>query len=578
MSWKLIQKYRDILKEERGTVRKEWGGKLTVALTYPNSYHVAMSNLGFQTIYALLNSFDNVVCERVFLPDAQDIKEYQRTGTPLISLESQRALQDFDVIAFSISFENDYVNVLKILEMAKIPLLSEDRRDSHPLIIAGGVVTFLNPEPLSLFVDLFIIGEGEENLGEFISILNQSQGHRLNHLQTLERLVKEVPGVYVPRFYEVGYDAQGKIEYFRAKDGFPDKVESGCLKEIGQYITRTKILTPHTEFSDMLLVEIGRGCPHGCRFCAAGFIYRPPRMRDWSQLRDVSSKGIDETKRIGLVGAAVSDLPNIESLCKSITQMGGKASLSSLRASSLTKDLLEALKEGNSKTITIAPDAGSERLRRVINKGVTENDIIEAVTISARADIKTIKLYFMIGLPTETDDDVEAIIDLSKRLNHHILKLNKGKRRMAFNLSINCFVPKPFTPFQWVALEDVKSLKKKMGRIRNGLKGERNIRVTFDVPKWAYIQALLSRGDRNVGRIILAAHKLNGNWKQALRMVNINPDFYVYRKRDFDEILPWDFIDHGIKKDYLVEEYRRAIKAKTSPICQPESCHKCGIC
>jgi len=561
-SWKLVQKAKDILKKERGTVQKKWGGKLTVCLLYPNSYHVGMSNLGFQTLYRILNAQDDVVCERAFLPDPEDLQVYRNTHTPLFSLESQKPLSDFDILAFSISFENDFANVLTLLELAHLPLESRLREGRYPWVIGGGVAVFLNPEPMSEFFDLFILGEAEEVIGEFLEVcrqtlLDQEKREKDHFLINLSR----VEGVYVPKFYRVMYAEDGKIVAMEPAPGFPRKVRRRWVPKLDQFPTQSTLFTPDTEFGDMALVEMNRGCPRECRFCAACFVYHPFRNRSLSLLESNSKEALLEEHRIGLTGTAVSDHPQLLPLCQSILSQQGGISLSSLRVDAVTPPLIQCLREGEERTVAIAPEAGSERLRRIVKKGYREEEILKSVDTLVENGVSQIKCYFLIGLPTETDEDVKEILHLARRIRHHILSGQKDRRkRWRLVLSVNPFIPKPATPFQWAPLEEVAELKKKLKMIQRGIQGEKGMEMIHDLPKWAYVQALLSRGDRRVGKILMASHRHHGNWSQAFRETDINPDFYVYRRRDLDEIFPWDFIDHGIPKERLREEYVRATK------------------
>jgi radical SAM family uncharacterized protein len=561
-SWKLIQKAKEILEKERGVVQKPWGGRITVCLLYPNTYHVGMSNLGFQTLYQILNADEDVVCERAFLPEPEDLEEYRNTQTPLFSLESQKPLSSFDILAFSISFENDFLNVLTLLDLAHIPFESRLRDEKHPWVIAGGVAVFLNPEPISEFFDLFILGEAEEVIREFLEVCRQTlsdkgKGRKDDFLKKLGGL----EGVYVPKFYRVTYAENGKIEAMDPESEFPKQIKRRWIPKLDQFPTHSTLFTPDTEFKEMALVEMNRGCPRGCRFCAACFVYHPFRNRSLSLLDSISKEALLKEHRIGLTGTAVSDHPQLLSLCQSILSQQGGISLSSLRVDAVTPSLIQCLREGEERTVAIAPEAGSERLRRMLKKGYSEEEILESIDTLVKNGLSQIKCYFLIGLPSETDEDVKAILILAKRIRHQILSYSKGQRKKwRLVLSVNPFIPKPATPFQWVPLEEVMELKKKLKMIQRGVQGEKGMEMIHDLPKWAYVQALLSRGDRRVGKILMAAHRNQGNWSQVLRETNINSDFYVYRRRDLDEIFPWDFIDHGISKARLKQEYLTAMK------------------
>ncbi len=561
-SWKLIQKAKRILEKERGTVQKTWGGKTSICLIYPNTYHVGMSNLGFQTVYQCLNSEDDIVCERTFLPDPEDLREYHNTQTPLFSLESQKPLSDFYILAFSISFENDFLNILTLLDLARIPIESQLRGEGYPLVIAGGVTVFLNPEPLSEIFDLFIMGEAEEVIKEFLEVYRNAYSEKGKRERVdFLRKAGEVEGVYVPRFYHVSYAEDGKIEAMNPETGFPRRVKRRWVKEIDRFPTLSVLFSRETEFKEMALVEVNRGCPRGCRFCAACFVYHPFRNRSLSLLETLSKEGLTQEHRIGLTGTAVSDYPHLLPLCQSILSQQGRISLSSLRVDAVTPPLIQCLREGEDRTVAIAPEAGSERLRKMLRKGYTDEEIFKSIDTMVENGLYQIKCYFLIGLPSETDEDVKAIPLLAKKIRHQILSNRKSKKdRWKLVLSVNPFIPKPATPFQWAPLEEVSELKRKLKVIQRGLKGEKGIEMIHDLPKWAYIQALLSRGDRRVGKILVGAHHNGGDWGRALRETSINPDFYVYRKRELDEVFPWDFIDHGIPKERLKEEYLTAMR------------------
>ena len=555
---------------EKGTIRKSWRSKVSIALVYPNRYHVGMSNLGYQTLYRLFNSYDHVVCERAFLPESNRPQPGR-----LKTMESGRPVAAADIIAFSLSFENDYPHLLDILDKAGLPLRSHARGQDHPLIIAGGVACFLNPEPIAAFIDCFLIGEAEGILPRFFDIFEPGS----NKKKVLKNLARDVPGAYVPAFYQTHYKDDGTLERFEPVEDVPQKIERICLDDLDQESTCSAVLTRNTAFDQSFLIETGRGCPHGCRFCSAGFVYRPPRFRPVSLLEQSIKQGALLTDRIGLVGAAVSDLPGIEQLCEKFKDQNIRISFSSLRADRLTDSLLAALQQSNVKTATIAPEVGSQRMRQVINKGLTENDILNAATTLVENGIPNLKLYFMVGLPTETAADVEAIISLVKQIKHRFLTSSRARKRIGtITVSLNSFVPKPFTPFQWAAMDEVRELKRKLKKIKSELRKVANLKINSDVPRWAYIQAMLSRGDRKVADILALVHANNGNWAQTLKTVPVNPNFYVHRERELDEQLPWDFIDHGIKKSYLQKEYQRARQARTTPDCQVETCRMCGVC
>jgi radical SAM family uncharacterized protein len=558
------------IETEVGTVRKSWRGRIRIVLVYPNRYHVGMSNLGFQSVYRLLNDYDHIVCERAFLPDTS-----QPPAKPLKTLESGKPLSEADVIAFSISFENDYPNILSIIENIGLPLRSDQRGERDPLLIAGGVACFMNPEPLAAFFDCFLIGEAEAILPRFVKIFEPQKNKRA----LLKSIARHVPGAYVPAFYGVDYQPDGTIASFKPLEDVPPSVQRVYLENLDASATCSAILTANTAFDRTYLIEVGRGCPHGCRFCSAGFIYRPPRFRPISLLTENINQAVSLTDRVGLVGAAISDLPGIDDLCQRHLDKDIRISFSSLRADGLSPELLAILKQSKVKTATIAPDAGSERMRKVINKGITEEVILNAAESLVANGIPNLKLYFMLGLPTETADDVNEIISLCKKIKHRFLKTSRSKKRIGdITISLNCFVPKPFTPFQWVAMAEIDALKKKIQKIKKELKKVPNLRIHSDIPRWAYIQALFARGDRKVGDILSLGHTLKGNWAQTLKSVPVNPDFYVIRDRELNEHLPWDFIDHGIKKSFLQQEYQRAIKALPSPACRVETCNICGVC
>ncbi|OGP32318.1 MAG: hypothetical protein A2073_02175 [Deltaproteobacteria bacterium GWC2_42_11] len=548
-----------LLSREKGTIFKPWGNRLKVALVYPNTYNVGICNLGFQTIYERLNSLDYVVCERVFLPDA---------NISVSSLESARPLQDFDVLAFSISFEQDYLNILKTLELARIPFLSSHRGGNNPLLIAGGAAIFLNPEPIADFFDAFVIGEGEDVISELFGIIRTCKWGHTDRLE-LKKELSSIEGVYIPAFYNITYCPDNRIDKVIPLYNAPEKVKKRRVEDINKYPIHSVITTPYSEFRNTELIEVSRGCGKGCRFCAAGFIYLPPRERSKEVIMDSVIKGIDKTGKVGLVGAAVSEYSGLKDVCRQVIDIGGEATLSSLRLDVIDKECLLLLKGSGYKTITLAPEAGSDRLRDVINKCISDEEIFNAASLISEAGMNKVKLYFMIGLPTESDYDIEAIVLLVKKIRGII---KKGE----ITLKVNPFIPKPWTPFQWSPYAGIGVLQKRLKIVKRGLAIIKGIRVNFLSPREGYAQTYLSMGDRRLRDTLITAHYKG--WREAFRKAEPLPDFFVNREKRFEEVLPWDFIDHGIKKRYLWDEYQRALKDITTPPCNVGRCTRCGVC
>jgi radical SAM superfamily enzyme YgiQ (UPF0313 family) len=562
VSWDLKAKADRLLAEEQGGVRKEWGGRVSFALVYPNTYAVGMSNLGFQTIYHHLNALPDVVCERVFLPDPEDLPEYRRTRTPPFSLESKRPLGDFDLVGFSVTYEGDYINTLRLLRMAGIPLRPDARRPEDPVVLMGGVCAFSNPEPLAPFMDFVVVGEGEEIVAEIVAAYRDAFGAlplASRRREALWERLAPVPGIYLPHCYAVAYREDGTIAEVAPRGGVPAIVKKRRLQRVDDFRTISLLRTPNAEYGHLALLEVGKGCGRGCRFCLEGQVYRPVRHRSLDALRDSIRAIKAESGRVGLVGACVSDYPWIGGLMRILEDEGMEVSISSIRADSLTEDLVAALRRGGHRTLTVAPEAGTERLRRVIRKDIPDAQLYAACDLVRAHGIPNLKCYFMIGQPTESDADVEAIPDLAARLLARLQRPGPhGEPFGRLTLSVSSFVPKPWTPFQWVAFDGVGRLEAKLRTIKAGVRRLPNVRVLHENPREAWLQALLARGDRRLADFLERAAELDGDWRTALREWDGDPDFYTHRERPLDETLPWDHFDVGVKKANLIREYQRA--------------------
>jgi radical SAM superfamily enzyme YgiQ (UPF0313 family) len=441
--------------------------------------------------------------------------------------------------------------------------------------MAGGVACFLNPEPIAAFIDCFFLGEADHLFPAFFNIFDPCASRKTNLLA----LARCLDGIYVPSLYQTEYHADGTLRSFYPLTDVPEKITHVFLPDLKYNSTCSTVLTPDTTFSDTWLVELNRGCPHGCRFCSAGYIYRPPRFHSLAMIQKDIAEGAQRSGRIGLVGTAVSDFPGIRDLCRNLSDTKLQITFSSLRADALYPELIQTLRQSRAKTATIAPEAGSERMRNVINKGLEEHEILQTTRRLVDGGIPNLKLYFMIGLPTETDEDIAAIITLVHKIKATFLNSSRIQKRIGhITVSLSPFVPKPATPFQWIAMDTAKSLKQKIKTIQLQLRKVANVRVHADNPGKTYLHTLLSRGDRRVAELIRQAKDNHGNWAKTLKAASFNPDFYVYRHYDPDELLPWDFINHGIKKSFLIQEYQRALKNRPSPPCPMKDCHLCGIC
>lgn len=550
-----------------------------VGLVYPNTYFVGMSNLGMQIIYEEVNGRSSSCAERYFLPVHKDLGDYKKYRLPLMSVETQRPLQECHVVGVDITFEMDYFNIPEVLALGRIPVLRKHRIDRDPIVIAGGPCATFNPEPISDFFDAFIIGEGEGLISAVLDVVEAGREQGLGRTEILKNL-HHLDGIYVPEFYTPLYDDDGRFAGFEIENIGTSKEQTFPVvhrhwREL-ETVGETVVHTDFTEFGSMYIVEVARGCGRHCRFCMAGYCFRRPRVRPLEDLKRGVDRAAELGKKVGLMGAAISDYPYIDELVQYIRSKGLRFSCASLRADSLTQDVVDGLAASGQQTITVAPEAGSERLRRVINKGITDESLFKAVDLAAKAGIPHIRLYIMVGLPTEVNEDIEAIVNMAEAVYDRMQSAGcKGR----LTLSVNPFIPKPFTPFQWMPMANQKDIRKKLNYIKKSLQKNHHIEVLVESPREAYVQAVLARGDRRLGAVILEAVKQGGpkNFKSACKTLGYDMEDELYRERPMDAKLPWSMLSMGLDENYLVNEWQRSVSELYTAPCM-EGCQRCGVC
>lgn len=600
MNKRIVDSYKKKLATEEGYVVNRGGG-LRIALCYPNTHTIGMANLGLHTMYELFNRIPEVTCERVFLPDPADLAEYEKSRTPLLSLETQTPVRDFDVVAFTISFETDYLNMARMLQLSGIPVWSRDRNHFHPLVVMGGAASFLNPEPIADFTDIIAVGEGEILAYQLVDAIleNESKDDILLSLARIGR------GFYIPSLYDVIYNDDGTVfDYIPKEDGVPKRVgralsavnpKEGTLRraikrgetELADFLVNqdifcpsTSVWSPEAEMGERLLVEISRGCSQGCRFCWAGYNYYPPRVVPAKDILAKAREWREKTNKIGLVSTAVCDHPEISTILRELRAMDYRISVSSLRLDQISDELLDALVESKDQQIAVAPETGSDRLRRVINKNLTNDEIVDICGSVFDRGMLTIKLYMMVGLPTETQADLDEIFTLVERVKDRMLEAGKKFGRAGKIIpSLNGFVPKPNTPLQWDGICDEKELKRRIKYVCKGLSKIPNVDVRFMSSRIAHEQALFSSGDRTVAKVIDRAAELKGDINRAIRETGVDTAFHISRDRNYDEFLPWSIVDSGLSFEFLRTEHEKSRASQSSKPCPAvEKCTTCGVC
>ncbi|MDR7857070.1 TIGR03960 family B12-binding radical SAM protein [Tissierella sp.] len=593
---KKVEKPARYIGMEQNSVIKDLNNiKVKFAFSFPDVYEVGMSHLGLHILYNLINEEEDFVCERVFAPWIDMEEEMRKEKLPLYTLENKEEVKNFDFLGFTLQYEMSYTNILNILDLSNIPLLSKDRSDEDPFVIAGGPCAY-NPEPIAEFVDFFVIGEGEEVT---LEILNLYKRHK-EGIWDREKFLKEVSqieGIYVPRYYDVVYNEDNTIKEMLALDPeVPTIIKKRMIKDLDSMFSPEKMIVPFVEtVHDRVSMEIFRGCTHGCRFCQAGMIYRPVREKSTDKIVELAERLIESTgyENVSLSSLSSCDYSELHLLItKLMERFEDKkvgVSLPSLRLDSSSIDVLKEIEKVRKSGLTFAPEAGSQRLRDVINKGITEDDLDNTVSYVFKEGWSTIKLYFMIGLPTETDEDVMGIRELAYKVKDMFFAMPKEERKgnLKVTASASCFVPKPFTPFQWMGQETIDEFYRKIYLVKNSIKDNK---VTFNYhdPELSYLEAIIARGDRRVSKLILRAwekgckfdgwseHFKYDSWLESMEELDIDGFFYAQRNRSLDEVLPWDFIRPGVSKDYLIREYKKSLEEQTTSDCR-EQCRGCGI-
>lgn len=571
------------------------GNTIRYGFGFPDTYEVGMSHLGMHIIYNLLNQLDDVFCERIFAPwiDMEEI--LRKEDIPMFTLETHSAINELDMIGFTLQYELSYSNILNILNLGKIPLKSSERDESCPIILAGGPCAY-NPEPLADIVDFFVLGESEEVLIEILDVYKSLKSKGFKKQEFLEQIGK-IEGIYVPSFYEALYNEDGTIKEFKPKnEDYPVKIKKRIIKDLNNVFYPEKVIVPFTDVvHNRAMVEIFRGCTRGCRFCQAGMIYRPIRERKSDKVLELADKLLKNTgyEEISISSLSTSDYSELHELVRGLIDkyLNKKIGVSvpSLRLDSFSLKLIEEIQKIRKTGLTFAPEAGSQRLRDVINKGVEEKDLIDAVTNAFGLGWGTIKLYFMMGLPTEVYEDLDGIADLGRKVvdtYYNTPKENRSKG-LKVTISTSSFVPKPFTPFQWEPQDEIETLVEKQQYLKSKLK-HRNITYNYHDSKTSFLEAVFARGDRRIGSVLIKAFEkgckfdgwqeyfLYDKWMEAFEECGIDPAFYANRARKYDEILPWDHIDVGVSKKYLINENEKSKEEKLTKDCRL-GCTGCGI-
>jgi radical SAM family uncharacterized protein len=564
------------------------------AFCFPDTYEIGMSHLGMKILYHLLNERQDCYCERVFAPWTDMEAKMRENNIPLYSLETKDEIKSFDFIGFTLQYEMSFTNIVNMLDLAGVPLMTADRKDNDPFVCAGGPCAY-NPEPLADIIDFFMLGEGEEIINEVMDEYAKWKGTGKSRTAFLEEIAK-LEGIYVPSFYEFDYKEDGTIKSFTPiKPQYPTKIKKRIIKDMDKVYYPEKMIVPYTDIvHDRIMLEVFRGCIRGCRFCQAGFIYRPVREKSHERLMELAKKLEESTgyEEISLTSLSTSDYSQLEEftteLLDEMNERKVGLSLPSLRLDSFSLDLMEKAQKVRKSGLTFAPEAGTQRLRDVINKGITEEDLLNAVSLAFNGGWHGVKLYFMLGLPTETNEDVEGIADLAHKVVHAYKRVPMEKKGKGLNVTVSTatFVPKAFTPFQWEAQDSIENVSQKQMLLKEKIRSKQ-ITYNYHENKLSFLEAVFARGDRRLCKALIKAWELGCKfdgwgeyfkydiWMKAFEECGIDPYFYATRKREYDEILPWDHIDIGVSKKFLISESKKAYEEKITPNCRV-NCGGCG--